>query len=138
MEFGEPDGIRFVADLNGVVEISEDPQRRADCLLKDVVNVGEALDGLVQHDECEDKGDERIGCHAVALGLHARQGQQQDDGHGSEDLNDGRGKRLLRHIVEITRFEALGSQAEALGFKVLSTETFHDLMAGDGFLQDLV
>ncbi len=56
----------------------------------------------------------------------------------AEDLDDGRGQRLLRDIAQVAALQALRGQPEALRFEILGAETFYYLMSGDGLLQDLV
>ena len=48
LEFGHLDGGGAVNDVGLGIEIAEDGSRGAESLLKDVVDVGEALDGLIQ------------------------------------------------------------------------------------------
>src|SRR5579875_2652825 len=137
-KFGEAHGVGMFGDILGGVQVFEHALGGADALLEDVVDVGEALDGLIEHDQGDAESGEGAGGHGGGFDLLAAEPQQQNDGHSAEDFDDGGGEGLVGDIAEIAGLPTLGGEAEALGFVVFGAEAFDDLVAGERFLEDLV
>ena len=138
LEFGQLRRARLFDNLLIAIQILEDFLRRAQGLLEDVVNAGEALHGLIEHQQRDDEAGEFAGRQRAALDLDARVAEQADDGESAKAFDERRRKRLLGDVAQVARFESRGRQGEAVGFHVLGSERFHHLMAADGLLQDLV
>ena len=77
-------------------------QGRADPLLKDVVDIREALDGFIEHHQRQPESGEgrRLSWPRSSPACRAS-GQQQNDGERAEDFDDRRSHSLLGDIPEI-------------------------------------
>ena len=94
----------------------------AERLLEDVVDAGEALYGLVEHEEGDDEAGELAGCHLARFDFYSRVGEEADDGEGSEELDQRRGQGLLGGVAEVCGTETPGGLVEAAGFAFLGDE----------------
>ncbi len=128
----------FVAHALRAGEILENFLRRSERLLENIVNAGEALDRLVQHQQGDDEAGELAGRHGVRADLLPRVGQQHDDGDGAEELDQRRGDGLLGDIAQIARLEPPRCNAKTIGFDLFGPERFDHLMSADGLLENLV
>ena len=90
---------RPVLDFFRVVQIFENFLRGADRLLKDVVNAGEPLHGLVHHEQRDDETRELPGREHPGLDLCACVDQQADDRDRAEHFDQGRRDGLLPHVA---------------------------------------
>src|ERR1035438_5944914 len=90
-ETRELEGIRLFLDLLFAVQIFEHALRCAERLLKNIMDPGEALDRLIEHEQGDDEADEIPSGHRAMFNLYASVGDQADDGDGSEELNERRG-----------------------------------------------
>ncbi len=138
LEFAKLRRIGLLDDLLIAIQIFEHFLRRTQGLLKDVVNSGEPLHGLVEHQQCDHEAGELARGQCAALDLDASVGDQADDGESSEAFDERRRERLLGDVAQIARFKPRCRHGEAVGFDVLGSKRLHDLMAADGFLQDLI
>src|SRR5579884_552046 len=88
LDFGEAHCVWAFSDILLPVQVFKYLERCSNSLLKDVVNIGQAFDRFIKHDERQNKGSKGSGCHAGTLCLAARQPEQQNDAGGSEKLYD--------------------------------------------------
>src|SRR6185436_21090898 len=112
--------------------------RRAQSLLEDVVDAGEALDRFVQQEQGYDKTGEFSGAHAPGLDLRPRVRQQTYDGDSREELDQRRCHCLLRDVAQIAASQAFGAVPETVGLDFLGAEGLHYLVAAQRFLEDLI
>ena len=79
-------------DLLIAIQIFEDFLRRAQSLLEDIVDAGEALHRLIEHQQGEDEAGELARGQRAALDLDARVAEQGDDGDRAEAFDERRGE----------------------------------------------
>ena len=138
LELAQLHRVRLFDDLLIAIQVFENFLRRAQRLLEDVVDAGEPLHRLIQHQQRDHEAGELARGHGAALDLDARVAEQADDGDRAEKFDQRRSDRLLRDVAQVAGFESRGRHREAVGFHILRSERFHHLMAADGFLQNLV
>ncbi len=68
----------------------------------------------------------------------AAQQQKQGDGRCAEDIHQRRTDGGRRDRAQVGAEQAAGRRAEAGDLPVLHAEGFHDAVAGDGFVQDVL
>src|SRR6185437_7231741 len=118
LEFGQAQRTQLLDDSLAVIEILKYTQRSSQSLLENVVNTGEALDGLIDHQERDHERRETAGAHAACFHLNASVGEQQNNRHGAEQFDERRCHSLLRDVSKIARPEFAIYQAEAVGFEI--------------------
>ena len=128
----------FVFDFFRFIEIAEDFFRCADGLLKNVVQVGEALGRLIEEKQREQEAHEVFSFDLMVLDFVAAEPEQADEGDGAHHLDKRRRYPLNEHVAEIDAEKAVGGVAETAAFILFGAEGFDYLMAGDGFLQHLI
>ena len=88
LELAQLRGVRLFDNLLVAIQIFEDFLRRAQRLLEDIVNAGQPLHGLIQHQQRDHEAGELAGGQCAALDLDARVAEQADDGEGAEAFNE--------------------------------------------------
>src|SRR5271163_4597860 len=79
LELSEFDRMRFFTNRLDAIKILEDLLRRAERLLEDVVNAGEAFDGLIKHQQGEYETGELPGSERTVFDLRAGVSEKGDD-----------------------------------------------------------
>ena len=79
----------FSTTLLIAIQVFENLLRRAERLLENVVDAGEALHRLIEHQQRDDEAGEIAGGQCAALDLGARVGEQADDGERAEHSISG-------------------------------------------------
>ena len=126
------------ADFVLIVHEVEDGGGGSGGLLEIVVVDAEAADGVVHLEQRDDEGEEDALRHGAVADLVAADPQQRGNCDGSDEIHERRGNRLGADRAEIGAEEPLGGLAEAEEFPELHVEGFHDAIAGDGLVQDVL
>ena len=99
---------------------------------------GQALHGLIQHQQRDHEAVKSPAVIWLDFDLHARVRKQPHDGQRAEKFDQRRCDGLLRDIAQIASPQLLRAIAKPVGFDLLGAEGFHHLVSAQRFLQDLI
>ena len=103
-----------------------------------VVEEGELAHRIVELEDCDDKGEESALGHDPSLDLVPADQQQERNGYRADRVHEGRADRLGADRAQVGAEEPAGGLLEAQRLPQLHVEGFHDAVAGDGFMEDVL
>src|ERR1700722_5055830 len=117
-----------------MVQMLKNFLRRAEGLLKYVVDSDQTLHRLVEHQQGNYEAGEIARCERTGLDLRARVGEQSHDGNRAKHLDDRRRNSLLQHVTHVGLQKPARGIAESPRFVSLSAEGLHHGVAAEGLL----
>src|SRR5262249_14782291 len=107
-------------------------------LLEAVVKEREFAHRIVQAEHGDDESDERARAHVAVLDLLAADPKQQGNGQGADEVHERRTQRLRGHGTQVGAKEFFCCRTKALKLPFFHGESFHDAVAGNALVQDVL
>src|SRR5579862_8886050 len=112
--------------------------RRAQRLLKAVVEKRHLAYRIVKPENRDDKGDEDTGGHSAAVDLAAPEPQEQRNSQSADDIHERRTHGLRRNRFYVGAEKLFGSTAKAVALPVFHAKRLYDPVAGNAFMQNIL
>ena len=116
----------------------ENLRRRAQGLLEIVVEQGKLADRVVELEDGDDEGYEGLRLHCAMDNLFPSKQKQQGQRNGANDVHERRTDGGSSYRAQVGAEQALGSPAESGELPGLHAESFHDPIAGNGLVKDVL
>src|SRR5580698_5861283 len=129
---------RLLADRIFRVHELEQLRRRAQGLLKTVIEDGKLADWVIHAENRGDEGDKRAQREFIVRDAVPAQQQQQSDGNRAKYIHERRADGSGCHRTQVSAEEILRGLAKARDFPGLHAEGFDNAISGDGFMQDIL
>ena len=131
-------GSRLLADIIFTLGKLEDLRRCTDGLLEAVVEERELSNGLVQLEDQRDEGKIGTRGESTVADLVASEQEQKGDGDCAESIHQRRTDGGGRHRTQVSAQETLCGSAKAGYLPRFHAECFHNAIARNGFVQDIL